>query len=621
VKSSELLGAGGCLYPFVLQSMERLIVRVTQQELEVDRLEEEVKVVVGGERTGVNIVEEKQELVKAKEENQKLRYRLRILQEATERELKQYTEKTTIEMTPLCSLCQAPTSSYCPECNIPCCSLHITAHRPRDVCMPFTVRVQEGLGRYVVATRDIAAMEVILEDTPAVLGPNYETEAVCVECLGRVNGSVLCHLCNLPMCSEECRDGPRHKPECQMFSGMEPKVTIKQYKTQLSANNATGTVCYEYGCISVLRLLALRDTDPESWERVQLLMDHDQERREEKEYWKMFQGNVVDYIRKKGGLADTYSEEEIHRAIGILRTNAFQVEHPYMVAVGTSGKAIYPTFSFLSHSCLANARYAVMHDDTLVLRAQVDIKAGEEITIQYISFIFGNRRRRKDIHQSWMFECACARCTDRTELGQMFSAHLCEACSGPVLPEDSNLYCPIWRCEECSKETTASDIEAIETEIEQDMFDTFETDTAKYRVLIDKWSNKIHPNHYQLLLMKKYLAISLRGQLTYAEVEEKIALQEEFIRAFEVVDPGCTKWRGKMLFVITKLTMFLIDSQMAREKISREKFLSELQRCIEQLEEVIKMMEHEPQGSSEYKISLEARAHLNQAKDILIWAQ
>ena len=56
------------------------------------------------------------------------------------------------------------------------------------------------------------------------------------------------------------------------------------------------------------------------------------------------------------GLADTYSEEEIHRAIGILRTNAFQIEHDYMKAQGTSGKAVYPTFSFLSHSCIANAR-------------------------------------------------------------------------------------------------------------------------------------------------------------------------------------------------------------------------------------------------------------------------
>ena len=33
----------------------------------------------------------------------------------------------------------------------------------------------------------------------------------------------------------------------------------------------------------------------------------------------LFQKNVVDYIRICGNLADTYSDDEIHRAIGILR--------------------------------------------------------------------------------------------------------------------------------------------------------------------------------------------------------------------------------------------------------------------------------------------------------------
>ena len=82
-----------------------------------------------------------------------------------------------------------------------------------------------------------------------------------------------------------------------------------------------------------------RDSDPDSWARVQLLMDHHEERRKELDYWKMFQvgrvqfrimmtimktyfflqKNVVDYIRIRGNLADMYSDDEIHRAIGILR--------------------------------------------------------------------------------------------------------------------------------------------------------------------------------------------------------------------------------------------------------------------------------------------------------------
>ena len=35
--------------------------------------------------------------------------------------------------------------------------------------------------------------------------------------------------------------------------------------------------------------------------------------------WMLLQRNVVDFMRKRLGLADTYTEEEIHRAVGILR--------------------------------------------------------------------------------------------------------------------------------------------------------------------------------------------------------------------------------------------------------------------------------------------------------------
>merc|ERR1719251_59745 len=128
----------------------------------------------------------------------------------------------------------------------------------------------------------------------------------------------------------------------------------------------------------------------------------------------MFQNNVVDFMRKGLGLAETYSEQEIHRAIGILRTNAFQVEHPYLAAQGTSGKAIYPTFSFL----------------------------------------FGNSRRREEIKSCWFFDCGCPRCSSISELGTNLSAGLCQKpdCHGPVLPVDPGLKCEQWRCGECGLE-------------------------------------------------------------------------------------------------------------------------------------------------------------------------
>ena len=45
----------------------------------------------------------------------------------------------------------------------------------------------------------------------------------------------------------------------------------------------------EYGCIAPLRLLLLKQYDPVTWDRLEMLMDHDAERKTETEYQKMFQ--------------------------------------------------------------------------------------------------------------------------------------------------------------------------------------------------------------------------------------------------------------------------------------------------------------------------------------------
>jgi hypothetical protein len=45
----------------------------------------------------------------------------------------------------------------------------------------------------------------------------------------------------------------------------------------------------EYGCITPLRVLTLRERNPELWERLQLLMDHDEDRKKEVDYQQMFQ--------------------------------------------------------------------------------------------------------------------------------------------------------------------------------------------------------------------------------------------------------------------------------------------------------------------------------------------
>ena len=45
----------------------------------------------------------------------------------------------------------------------------------------------------------------------------------------------------------------------------------------------------EYGCITPLRILILKQTEPHTWERLKLLMDHGEDHKKETEYQNMFQ--------------------------------------------------------------------------------------------------------------------------------------------------------------------------------------------------------------------------------------------------------------------------------------------------------------------------------------------
>ena len=64
---------------------------------------------------------------------------------------------------------------------------------------------------------------------------------------------------------------------------------------------------------------------------------------------------MIDFFTKICGL--DYREDEILRILGIIRTNALNIQDPNMKISGVSGRIVYPTLSYLSHSCICNAKY------------------------------------------------------------------------------------------------------------------------------------------------------------------------------------------------------------------------------------------------------------------------
>ena len=100
--------------------------------------------------------------------------------------------------------------------------------------------------------------------------------------------------------------------------------------------------------------------------------------------------NVVMLLQDAcAGTMEEFSQQEIQRMIGILKTNGMKLE-PHGSEKGISGVALYPIYCLLNHSCCSNTNYVKFPDYHLELRSQVPIKRGEEISTRYISATIGN---------------------------------------------------------------------------------------------------------------------------------------------------------------------------------------------------------------------------------------
>lgn len=72
---------------------------------------------------------------------------------------------------------------------------------------PGAVKIDDKIGRYIEATRDIKPGEVIITEDALVTGPSGEPNPykICLGCYKVITGDpVDCSICKWPMCSETC---------------------------------------------------------------------------------------------------------------------------------------------------------------------------------------------------------------------------------------------------------------------------------------------------------------------------------------------------------------------------------------------------------------------------------
>lgn len=134
---------------------------------------------------------------------------------------------------------------YCGEV---CKELHFPPDK--ETAWPIVVKYRSQVGRYIIASRDIAAGEVIFAEEALALGPAHDSLPSCLNCLKlSAPDGFLCPKCGLPVCDEMCAEGEEHSKECCILQKLDPQERRVQDYTKPSPI---------YWCIATLRLLRLR---------------------------------------------------------------------------------------------------------------------------------------------------------------------------------------------------------------------------------------------------------------------------------------------------------------------------------------------------------------------------
>ena len=188
--------------------------------------------------------------------------------------------------------------------------------------LPYTILFEERCGRLLLASQDISAGEILFHDVPGAVGPDNNPKPVCLNCYKRLPFLVYrCRHCSWPLCSSFCQqdDGP-HARECQLFQIHSPRYQYCSEVTSLTMLNCPrfdiedyNKSCPWYNAIMVLRILWLRDNKPDTWQLIDMLMDH----LEDKKTQSKKKNIVINFIRKHCKLTQ-FSEEEIRHVIGNL---------------------------------------------------------------------------------------------------------------------------------------------------------------------------------------------------------------------------------------------------------------------------------------------------------------
>jgi len=459
------------------------------------------------------------------------------------------------------------------------------------------------VGRHVVLTSGLQQGSIIFQDTPIVSGPARHSDPVCVGCYSPIdlsckysggqegsNSYILCPRCKWPLCSEQCANSTRHKPEC--FFLFQSGCRVNPCDTESL-----------YDVIMVLRCLYLRDHNEEAWRALCNLQTGDPSKMDEE---------LVDRAEKVANLicgtfklGDQFTREVVFKMCGRLETNSFEIPLGHS---SVSIQGVYEVGCMIEHCCIPSAHRTFNSDLSLTVRAAYPLEEGDAVSLCYSDSLWTTAQRREHLVYSKDFICNCDRCQDPTENGTYLSALKCLKCpeDGYYLA-DSPLDCTSrWTCAKCKAQAPQGYSDMADTKVSQAVSKLEEDGlaVASCRKFLKTYSRVLHPCHAHMLDVK-YSLLNLLGNTPDSTLEslteEELKLKEELANCFLDISskilPGISRLKGTSLY-----ELFLTVKQRAVQALgqldtinhTKESLLGLVQAAGIHLQDCINCLQYEP---------------------------
>ncbi|XP_075213241.1 SET domain-containing protein SmydA-8-like [Lycorma delicatula] len=498
-----------------------------------------------------------------------------------------------------CAVCNEKAPHMCSVCRAVsyCSKEHQKQHwkQHKLICNSYEVKLNNQLGRYLIASRDLSTNDKIISESPLILGPKmFEPTPLCLGCYRPPTPGVRCPNCLWPFCHPQCpglTDPHHHSVECFILS--------------LGKSLALQPGILRYEIITPLRCLLLQKRNKKKWQQIMTMEAHSNSRGPETEIYKELEDLVVNYLienylkQLEEGL--NYSKELLQRICGVLDVNALEIR-----GAGDIGLlALYPTICLLEHNCLPNTIYHYSPEFKITLSPIANIKKGEHLSTSYTHVLWGTQDRREHLKQNKYFDCKCERCSDPTELGSYISALKCHGllqdntCSGwqlPIAPlEDSE-----WKCDKCPVTLKSDEAKNLVSML------SMETDTTIKQIkppvgqvtdLLKKLKYFLHPHHY-LCYETKHLLIQLYGhqpgflhhELTVEQLQNKEGICRELLSINKILDRGYGR-----LCLYSAVLMYELQSAIV--ELTNRKTSNAIEEAKSLLTQTANILKYEPMNS------------------------